>query len=127
MSILRQEVFLCYYHSMFKEYDGKIKKIILEKTSSVDWKEILKYHQKMILRIQHERLVHLLVTIFAGLVMTATVFIVIITQKADLLALALILLVLFAAYLLHYRFLENTTQEWYKIEDKISSMRPISK
>lgn len=105
---------------MFKKYDEKIRKIVSEKAKETDWKQTLTYHREMISHIQHERLIHLLVTIFVGLVMSAASFITIITQKQDLLILAIPLLVLFLAYLLHYRFLENTTQGWYEVEEKIT-------
>jgi len=106
---------------MFKTYDEKIKKTLSEKVLNVDWKEILKQHQRMILRIQHERLIHLLVTMFVGLVMSIGAFITVITQKPDLLILVFFLFALFIVYLFHYRFLENTTQIWYKIEEEIVS------
>jgi hypothetical protein len=106
---------------MFKIYDKEIKKIISEKSLSTDWKKILEKHQRMISYIQHERLIHLIVTMFVGLVMSMGAFITIITRKPDLLIFVFFLIVLFIAYLFHYRFLENTTQNWYKIEEEILS------
>lgn len=104
---------------MFKTYDKTIRKTVLEKSAKTDWKEVLNYHQVMLLRIQHERLIHLLVTIFVGLVMSLVAFTTIITQNPVLIWLVIPLVLLFIGYLLHYRFLENTTQSWYKMEDKI--------
>jgi uncharacterized membrane protein len=106
---------------MFKKYDEEIKKIISDKSSDTDWKKILEKHQRMISHIQHERLIHLIVTMFVGLVMSIGAFIIIITQKPDLLLFVLFLLILFVAYLFHYRFLENTTQNWHEVEEKIIS------
>jgi len=106
---------------MFKIYDEKIKKILSDKVLNTDWKEILKHHQRMISLIQHERLIHLLVTIFVGLIMSIGAFITIIIQASTLLIFVVSLFALFVAYLFHYRFLENTTQNWYKIEEEISS------
>lgn len=104
---------------MFKDYDLKIKAILSDKKDSTDWKDVLKYHKRMISRIQHERLIHLLVTIFVGIVFMATFFTIIITEITSLLLLDIPLLALFVGYLFHYRFLENTTQNWYKLEDQI--------
>ena len=73
----------------------------------------------MISRIQHERLIHLLVTIFVGIAMTLASLLIILTGSSTLLLLDIPLLMLFVGYLFHYRFLENTTQNWYKIEDQI--------
>jgi hypothetical protein len=73
----------------------------------------------MVTIIQHERLIHLLVTIFVGSVMTTSSFIVIVTKQLELLIIAVPLLFLFTAYILHYRYLENTTQSWYLLEEEI--------
>ena len=105
---------------MFKTYDNAIRKILLEKESNADWGRILDHHRTMILRIQHERLIHLLVTIFVGLVMVIASCITIVAQSPGLLVIAVPLIVLFIAYIFHYRFLENTTQKWYSLEDEIS-------
>jgi hypothetical protein len=104
---------------MFKTYDIKIKKILADESKDENWKEILKTHKLMIKRIQHERLIHLLVTIFVGIVMVLSLLTTIITEKVILGLLDIPLLILFTAYIFHYRFLENTTQSWYKLEDRI--------
>ena len=104
---------------MFKTYDTRIKKILSTKVSYADWESALEDHRGMIAKIQHERLIHLLVTIFVGIVMSASSFITIITKKPDLLIFCVPLLFLFLGYLIHYRFLENTTQNWYLLEDQI--------
>ena len=52
---------------MFKKYNLEITKILEEKKENVDWKNILSKHKLMIARIQHERFIHLIVTIFVGL------------------------------------------------------------
>ena len=54
---------------MFKDYDKKINKILSDKVG-IDRDRIQKRHKLMILRIQHERSIHLLVTVFVGMVMT---------------------------------------------------------
>jgi len=107
---------------MFKTYDIEVKKLLSTKSSSADWKGILENHKVMILRIQHERLIHLMVTIFVGIVLSASVFVTIITKELYLLIFCVPLLFLFLAYLFHYRFLENTTQDWYVFEDDIKKL-----
>jgi len=106
---------------MFKEYDATIKKLLISESTETDWKKVLESHREMIAIIQHERLIHLLVTIFVGLAMLFTSLAAIITEKLFLLVLSFPLLILFMAYIFHYWFLENTTQKWYKIEDEIKS------
>lgn len=104
---------------MFKVYDKKIKKLLSLKCSDIHWENVLENHKEMVATIQHERLIHLLVTFFVGSIMAASAFIIIITQKSDLLIFCIPLLFLFIAYLFHYRFLENTTQNWYLLEEDI--------
>jgi len=104
---------------MFKKYDMEIKEILSKKDSAIDWKNVLENHKEMIEKIQHERLIHLLVTIFVGSIMTISSFIVITTKQPELLIISFPLLFLFLAYLFHYRFLENTTQDWYLLEEQI--------
>jgi hypothetical protein len=104
---------------MFKTYDSQIKKLLSEKNSKINWKNVLENHKSMIAKIQHERLIHLLVTIFVGTIMSASAFITIITKQPDLIIFFIPLTFLFIGYLFHYRFLENTTQNWYLLEEEI--------
>ena len=104
---------------MFKTYDLEIKKLLATKASDIDWKGVLEHHGVMIVRIQHERLIHLLVTIFVGTILSIAAFIIITTGSPYLLFFCVPLFFLFIAYIFHYRFLENTTQNWYVLEDEI--------
>lgn len=104
---------------MFKQHDAAIKEILAKKPTNTNWPATLNRHQLMISRIQHERLIHLIVTGLVGIVMTIFVCTAILTQLLILLAVAFPLLLLFVGYIFHYRFLENTTQSWYILEDEI--------
>lgn len=108
------------YHlhmNMFKAYDKELKKIL--NSEDIIPEKLLKKHKFMIKTIQHERLIHLLVTIFVGICMLITSVSVIITEIPSLLLLAVPLIILFIAYIIHYRFLENTTQRWYTLLEEI--------
>lgn len=104
---------------MFKKYDLEIKEILASNSSDLDWEKVLKYHKNMIKKIQHERLIHLMVMIFVGTIMSLSFFFTLLTEKFILVFVDVPLLGLFTGYLFHYRFLENTTQNWYKLEDRI--------
>jgi len=80
-----------------------------------DVDELMDFHGKYIQWIQHERMVHLLVTIFTGscLLLSFYLFIELDTVIAGILC--LILGILFTFYIFHYFRLENTTQKWYDI------------
>jgi uncharacterized membrane protein len=104
---------------MFKKYDSQIKQILSEKSAETDWGNLLENHKEMTAKIQHERLIHLLVMIFVGVVMSISFFAFFMTKDAVLLFIFTPLLFLFIGYIFHYRFLENTTQNWYVIEEEI--------
>lgn len=71
---------------------------------------------------QHERLIHLIVTVLFAL-MTILVFLVAVTNfelwTGVLLALLLVLLI---PYIKHYYLLENGTQKLYRFYDKLEEM-----
>lgn len=104
---------------MFKQYNAAILDILAKKPAEVNWPEVLNQHRIMVTRIQHERLIHLIVTGLVGIVMTIFVFMTVMTEKMVFLTVVIPLLLLFVGYIFHYRFLENTTQSWYGLEDKI--------
>lgn len=81
---------------------------------------LLEEHLIKIRWLQHERLVHLLVTM---LVAVLFLFLYGLLLLASFSVLVLILLgivaILLAAYIYHYYRLENTVQRWYKLADEI--------
>lgn len=62
---------------------------------------------------QHERLVHLLVTMLVGIATILFLGFGIITDLLSFIITSFITLILFMFYIVHYYFLENTTQELY--------------
>lgn len=92
----------------------------LEKDNA-DWKKLLEMHKDKISFFQHERIVHLLVTILFALMTLMTVIAFVITRIIGFAPLILCFLVLMVPYIKHYYFLENQTQELYKDYDKILS------
>jgi hypothetical protein len=79
---------------------------------------MLEEHREKIAWLQHERLVHLIVTV---MVVLGEVFVVnLVLLHADLVGIAgaafmLGLAILLGFYFYHYFFLENTVQRWYLI------------
>lgn len=70
---------------------------------------------------QHERLIHLLITLFFALL--SIVFLLLINTNIIFIVLLLISLVLDIFYILHYFFLENSVQYLYKIYDKFINQK----
>lgn len=66
---------------------------------------------------QHERLIHLIVTFFTGLIACLFFLGFLILENIFLLILFLLMLCLFIPYIFHYYFLENNIQKLYKIYD----------
>ena len=100
-------------------YQEKIEQLIKDNSGRVDWGKEQQYFQIMIKNQQHERLVHLLVTLTVGLAGLISCFAFMAFPKIPLIVLCLILLPLFLAYIIHYRKLENHTQDCYKTLEKI--------
>ena len=83
--------------------------------------ELLEEHLQMIAWVQHERLVHLIVTVMVVLCELFTVDLVLLHPELGIVP-ALIMLglaVLLGFYFWHYFFLENTVQRWYRIAQKM--------
>lgn len=91
-----------------------------ESVSSLEqWHDILQEHLIQIGFFQHERLIHLIVTVtFAILTLISIVASLVICQPA-LFILTLLFLVLLIPYIMHYYTLENEVQKMYTQYDKI--------
>lgn len=66
---------------------------------------------------QHERLIHLIVTVLFALMTTATMLGMLVTSQPILIALMVLLLVLLIPYIRHYYILENGVQKLYTYYD----------
>ena len=84
-----------------------------------DFKQLLDYHSEKIKFFQHERFIHLIVTVLFAIATVMTILAIVIWQNITLIPLAVLLLVLLIPYIKHYFFLENTVQALYKDYDKI--------
>ncbi|MDO4274285.1 MAG: hypothetical protein Q4D16_11485 [Eubacteriales bacterium] len=82
--------------------------------------KLLEWHEKKLGWLQHERLIHLMVTILTTIAFIfSAVLAVYLEGNTAALFLALILFVLLAAYLAHYFRLENRVQHWYRIAEQL--------
>ncbi|HAE51872.1 MAG: hypothetical protein J6I55_10725 [Ruminococcus sp.] len=92
----------------------------LEKSSDkTELQNILSEHLDKIAFMQHERIVHFLVTFMFAVILCIFMCAFIFSENIMLLVLVTIILVLLAFYIKHYYFLENTVQEMYRIYDRI--------
>ena len=82
---------------------------------------LLNLHLERLRWLQHERLVHLIVTVMTVFVEVFLVYLVLIHPELGIFA-ALIMLgvaILLGFYFRHYFFLENTVQHWYRLADEM--------
>lgn len=77
------------------------------------------YFEEKIHQFQHERLVHLVVTMTVGLATLATCMTTLFSPIAPLFFADALLLILFIAYIIHYRALENGVQKTYELLDEV--------
>jgi hypothetical protein len=68
---------------------------------------------------QHERLIHLIVTLTVALLCVISVFVFLIWQSVGVAFLAVGLLLLLIPYIIHYYFLENGVQQLYQYYDQL--------
>lgn len=81
---------------------------------------LLGLHERKLRRLQHERLVHLIVTLLIAIVFLFSIWLFIALANPLVLILTAVVLALLSAYIRHYFFLENTVQRWYLLSDRIA-------
>ena len=87
----------------------------LEKcTDSAELDEIMAEHLDKIAFMQHERIVHFLVTMLFALILTVFIAVLVFTTNIPVLILVTMILVLLMFYIL-----ENTVQKMYRVYDGI--------
>ena len=85
--------------------------------------ELIDLHREKIRILQHERLVHLIVTVMVVFVELFAVNLTLLHPELGIYP-ALVMLgfaVLLGFYFRHYFFLENTVQRWYRLLDEMES------
>ena len=86
--------------------------------------ELIALHTEKIRILQHERLVHLIVTVMVVFVELFVTDLVLLHEELGIYP-ALVMLglaVLLGFYFYHYFFLENTVQRWYGLLDEMRQM-----
>ncbi len=95
--------YLTEYRRRFRELLG----------SGCDLKLLLRYHEKQIEFFQHERFVHLIVTVLFAIGTIIMIIAAAVTANIGFVALSVLLLCLLIPYISHYYFLENQVQYMY--------------
>ena len=86
---------------------------------STDWEALKREHLVQIEFIQHERLIHLIVTVMCCLLLFIGLCVFFISNLISFLIADGLLLILDFCYLIYYCFIENSTQKLYRLYNRI--------
>ena len=100
-------------------YRKRIDHILEEHAEDTDWQAVLEEHLVQIGFFQHERLIHLLVTLAFAVFTILSVLVAVAFAAPILFVLTLAFLILLIPYIMHYYLLENETQKMYEQYDQI--------
>ena len=101
----------------FSEYSASV--IAALENENTDFRALKKEMLTKIAFMQHERLIHLLVTILFAVLMFLCLIGFFVSENIGILAAAVLMLVLLVPYIAHYYFLENGVQMLYSIYDRV--------
>ena len=104
-----------------KRHEAFVRGQLAATGDGADWAGLARFHRTQIEYVQHERLVHLLVTLFFGLCTLLTLLFLVLHPQIPMGVLLLLLLVLLVPYLAHYYRLENGVQRWYHLANEIEA------
>lgn len=100
-------------------YRGRIDALLAQSPEGADWDAVLQEHLTQVSFFQHERLIHLIVTVTFAILTMIVLAIYCIADYMPMLALIVLLLVLLVPYIGHYYTLENEVQKMYDQYDEI--------
>lgn len=109
-----------------KEYEASVVQTLLSEPEGTDWKRLTERHERITAAMQHERLIHLLVTLAFGAFLLISVAVASVRPTVAAGVLAGLFLVMLIPYIAHYFFLENTLQRWYRLADEIHDKQSVS-
>jgi hypothetical protein len=103
------------------EHEKKIKAALAGKKGQTAWRTLYEQHLVKTKLLQHERLIHLLVTLAFGLFALLSFFTVFILNQVIIIIPAALFLATAFVYVIHYYRLENMTLRWYKLADQLAA------
>ncbi len=110
---------------MAKRLKGYLKLIEMLLSNPEKIKNPLTLKQELLIQIsffQHERLIHLIVTVLFALATVMSFLCMFFVQEWGLLLLAFAILILLVPYIKHYYLLENGVQKLYSYYDKLQEI-----
>ena len=96
---------------------------LLQSDKEIDYEELEQSHMTMIGFMQHERLIHFLVTMLFVTCFFMIFCVFLAYEMIMLVPLMVLVLGLLIPYVAHYYFLENSVQKMYHLHDEIHARR----
>lgn len=106
-----------------KKYIEETQRRLKEYADLAELEEIFLEHKDKIAFMQHERIVHFLVTMMFAIVLAIFICAFLFAENPALFILVVIIMVLLGFYIKHYYFLENTVQKMYRLYDEMLILR----
>jgi Flp pilus assembly protein TadB len=100
-------------------YRTRIDALLEADAPDTPWEEVLAEHLVQVGFFQHERLVHLLVTLAFAIMGVAVILVTCYAPSIGMFVLCILFLCLLVPYIMHYYLLENETHKMYRQYDKI--------
>lgn len=100
-------------------YRERIDRLLAEAPKGTDWQSVLEEHLVQIAFFQHERLIHLIVTVTFAILTLLSFGVMLLSEFLPVLGLTVLLLVLLVPYIGHYYTLENEVQKMYVQYDRL--------
>jgi hypothetical protein len=91
--------------------------------SAGDLEAAAETHKRMLAAMQHERTIHLLVTLAFGSFFLITLAVAAIRPAVSAVLLSGLFFLPLVPYVFHYYFLENAVQRWYTLSDELENKR----
>jgi cell division protein FtsW (lipid II flippase) len=104
-----------------KRHEQYVNQMLEKELSEEARRELREYHDRQILWMQHERMVHLIVMLFVCLFALLALGFTILNPIPPYFVLFALLMILSVAYVIHYYRLENGVQRWYDLSDRIKA------
>lgn len=106
-----------------KECENFMCQILNLKDNNTEIESIKNNFKTQIEFLQHERLIHLVVTLSFALFLLLSVFFTIISKINEFIYLDLLLFILLIPYIAHYYKLENGVQRLYKLYERLNQTK----
>ena len=102
-------------------HEKLIRDLLAADKADTPWDKVLGFHLEQLARMQHERLIHLIVTMFIALFLLLSLAFSLSRPSWSAIGLSFLFLLLTIGYLQHYFRLENGVQRWYFLGHKLAA------